>query len=128
MNKSFFPMGDDQSSDDYCKNGVILTTVHNAKGLEFNCPVLVHDDFLFDSIGSSVVNKDLRGDEGNLLYVAITRAKKHLYLSPKAKLCLIHLSEQYARWQSLLNESSSRVLSVEDIPSPPDWGDDIVVE
>jgi superfamily I DNA/RNA helicase len=93
LNKSFSPMGYDQSPEDYCKNGVILTTVHKAKGLEFNFPVLVNDDFHFDAIKSSVVNKDLRCDEGSLFYVAITRAKKHLYLSLKAKLCLIHLSE-----------------------------------
>lgn len=48
---------------------VQVTTAHQSKGSEFDC-VLLNDDFT----GSSE-------DAHNTLYVAMTRAKKHLYLS-----------------------------------------------
>lgn len=48
---------------------VLVTTAHQSKGSEFDS-VLLHDDFT----GSSE-------DAHNTLYVAMTRAKKHLYLS-----------------------------------------------
>ena len=40
---SFPPMQENESPDDY--NRVIMPTVHKAKGLEFNCTVVINDDF-----------------------------------------------------------------------------------
>ncbi len=58
---------------------VILTTAHKSKGLEADS-VYICDDF--ESVISSYLDsEDLAQEELNLLYVAITRAKKKLILS-----------------------------------------------
>ncbi|XP_070582308.1 F-box DNA helicase 1-like [Ptychodera flava] len=59
---------------------VVLTTAHKAKGLEFDT-VKLTDDFL-NSRESSPNTGDLLEDELNLLYVAMTRAKKRLWMKP----------------------------------------------
>ncbi|SNX85236.1 related to DNA helicase Fdhp [Melanopsichium pennsylvanicum] len=63
---------------------VILTTVHQAKGLEWDC-VFVEDDFrpVFggDKTQRVEVASYWQQDELNHLYVALTRAKKHLVVS-----------------------------------------------
>ena len=65
-----------------------MGTLHKAKGLEFK-KVLLHEDFKFHLMRSY-----LRGhghtatfttDEANILYVAVTRTKEFLYLSPEAE-------------------------------------------
>jgi len=67
----------DSSSDDR----VILMTVHSAKGLEFNNVFIVGlEDGLFPSSRSLDKEDDLE-EERRLAYVAITRAKKQLYIS-----------------------------------------------
>ena len=44
LRASFRPVQEDESLDDY--NRVVMTTVHKAKGLEFN-EALINDDFRF---------------------------------------------------------------------------------
>lgn len=66
---------------------IILTTAHKAKGLEWNNIVLAND---FLSIGRKIKNNERKKsknkkliiprEELNLIYVAITRAKKELYI------------------------------------------------
>lgn len=58
---------------------VILTTAHKSKGREWDTVVLA-DDFpsVFDSKGKFV---GLEDQERNLVYVAVTRAKKNLYFN-----------------------------------------------
>jgi len=70
-------------------DGIILTTVHGAKGLEFD-NVFIHSDFGFerlmqmrDQLAHSRIS-----DEANMIYVAVTRARKNLYLSEPAFLFL----------------------------------------
>jgi superfamily I DNA/RNA helicase len=64
--ESLFRDGDD-------KNRVILSSTHKAKGLERDNVFLLRDTY-----------RPTRGqEEANLLYVAITRAKKNLYLVSK---------------------------------------------
>lgn len=67
-------------------NGVVLATCHAAKGLEFN-NVYLYDDFGFDTLMKiqEYVSSDYQKEMLNLVYVAITRAKKRLFLSAKAK-------------------------------------------
>ncbi|XP_050414596.2 F-box DNA helicase 1 [Patella vulgata] len=62
---------------------VVFSTAHKAKGLEFST-VKVTDDYTYLGPGSSVVlgPGPIPYDESNLLYVAITRAKQALQLSP----------------------------------------------
>lgn len=64
-------------------SNIILSTVHKAKGLEFD-HVNIKDDFIFlspekreDGIRYSQV---ITAEESNLIYVAITRAKQSLYI------------------------------------------------
>ncbi|MDE6036537.1 MAG: UvrD-helicase domain-containing protein [Ruminococcus sp.] len=67
----------DKSTDDK----VTLMTVHSAKGLEFeNVFVIGMEEGIFPVSQSSGDEKDLE-EERRLAYVAITRAKKHLYLT-----------------------------------------------
>ncbi|EEB07719.1 DNA helicase I [Schizosaccharomyces japonicus yFS275] len=71
------------SSDDD-NNGVILTTAHQAKGLEWE-NVQLGDDFRpkFDSISyTRIPYSRFLQEEINILYVALTRAKKNLILNP----------------------------------------------
>lgn len=59
---------------------VPIITVHQAKGLEFDNVFLASlEDGVFP-LKWPIINKDL-GEEKRLFYVAITRAKKRLYLS-----------------------------------------------
>ncbi|XP_046546224.1 F-box DNA helicase 1-like [Haliotis rubra] len=67
---------------------IIFSTAHKAKGLEFST-VQVTDDFINASSQSARIDlRSLRNpacipaDEANLLYVAVTRAKNALVLSP----------------------------------------------
>ena len=58
-----------------------LTTIHQAKGLEFEAVFLIMlCDGLFPT-GRSLENDDALEEERRLFYVGITRAKKNLYLS-----------------------------------------------
>ncbi|MDE6671829.1 MAG: UvrD-helicase domain-containing protein [Ruminococcus sp.] len=67
----------DKDTDDK----VTLMTVHSAKGLEFeNVFVVGMEEGIFPVSQSSGDEKDLE-EERRLAYVAITRAKKHLYLT-----------------------------------------------
>ncbi|MDQ6748984.1 MAG: ATP-dependent helicase, partial [Candidatus Dormibacteraeota bacterium] len=78
------------------RDAVNLMTVHQAKGLEFGaviCPGLVEDRFPYRSQGEAlplpteliveeVSNRDPRiAEERRLCYVAVTRARHHLYVS-----------------------------------------------
>ena len=68
---------------------VVLTTVHQAKGLEWDC-VIVEDDFrpVFgnDKTQRVEVASYWQQDELNHLYVALTRAKRNLIVSR----CVMH--------------------------------------
>ena len=70
-----------QKTDKKEKNGVKLMTVHAAKGLEFDYVFVVGlEDGLFPSDAGGEANRD-QEEERRLFYVALTRAKKKLYLS-----------------------------------------------
>lgn len=62
-------------------DSVKLMTVHAAKGLEFSCIFVVGlEETLFPS-GMSVNTREELEEERRLFYVAVTRAKKHLWLT-----------------------------------------------
>ena len=143
LRMSFCPMSDSESAEEY--DGVIVVTTHSAKGLEWSCPVLIYDDYKFDAITSAVTSKEKHCDEANLLYVAITRAKCHLYLTKAAKLCLEEMSKldhvqmelpammsiassrgKYNHWKDSwksFKDGSNIVESIDRVPYPPDWTD-----
>ena len=73
--------GREEDDDDQGK--VTLITIHNTKGLEFDRVIITGlEDGLFPHLASSL--DDTEGDieeERRLFYVAITRARKELYLT-----------------------------------------------
>jgi DNA helicase-2/ATP-dependent DNA helicase PcrA len=71
----------DADNDNGNEDTVKLMTVHAAKGLEFDCVFVVGlEETLFPS-GMSVNTREELEEERRLFYVAVTRAKKHLWLS-----------------------------------------------
>ena len=60
---------------------LILSTIHSAKGLEWKCVFVIWlVDGRFPSSYSFLTDDELE-EERRLLYVAVTRAKQHLYLT-----------------------------------------------
>jgi DNA helicase-2/ATP-dependent DNA helicase PcrA len=60
---------------------LVLSTIHSAKGLEWQCVFVIWIvDGKFPSTYSFVADEDLE-EERRLFYVAVTRAKQHLYLT-----------------------------------------------
>jgi DNA helicase II / ATP-dependent DNA helicase PcrA len=73
----------DQDNDTKDKNGVRLMTIHASKGLEFDHVFVVgleQDLFPHKNIGNRKRSKEEEEEERRLFYVAVTRARKHLYL------------------------------------------------
>ncbi len=71
----------DADNGDDTDDKVTLMTIHAAKGLEFNTVFVVGlEENIFPSLMSMDNIKDLE-EERRLLYVAITRAEKHCYLT-----------------------------------------------
>ncbi|MDF0644849.1 MAG: ATP-dependent helicase [Nitrospira sp.] len=67
------PDGDDER--------MVLSTIHSAKGLEWQCVFVIWIvDGKFPSLYSFVADEELE-EERRLFYVAVTRAKRHLYLT-----------------------------------------------
>ncbi len=63
-------------------SGVRLMTVHSAKGLEWDTVFIAGlEQDLFPHVGMSGSDAKTREEERRLMYVAVTRAKKKLYLS-----------------------------------------------
>lgn len=70
----------DDSSDS--ENGVALLTIHSAKGLEFDTVFVVGcEERLFPHWRSIDSGDKAIQEERRLMYVAMTRAQRHLYLS-----------------------------------------------
>jgi UvrD-like helicase C-terminal domain/UvrD/REP helicase N-terminal domain len=121
--------------DDFA--GVVIGTVHKAKGLEFS-RVLIYEDFKFSVIERVAVSENCYLDEANIIYVALTRAKDHMFLSRPARACLDALSRRRqsgnvpllphqtmaevraltnTRWESFQSERP-QISSLMDIPWP----------
>lgn len=74
----------DQDNDTKEKSGVRLMTVHASKGLEFDhvfVTGLEQDLFPHKNIGNRKRSKEEEEEERRLFYVAVTRARKYLYLT-----------------------------------------------
>ena len=73
--------GVDKSEEDTSGNKIALMTAHSAKGLEFPYVFIAGlEENLFPSGGMLASNEDIE-EERRLFYVAMTRAKKMVYLS-----------------------------------------------
>lgn len=101
----------------------VLGTVHKAKGLEFDS-VMVTDDFMKIAAPRHDPNRSFPGnaptDEWNLLYVAVTRAKKNLTLSPSLCNILTMAGEYFLRSEltsTLQQQSPSLSCCVRNCPN-----------
>lgn len=89
----------DIDNDDNSEDKLTMMTVHAAKGLEFQTVFVVGmEENIFPSMMSTGNLKELE-EERRLLYVAITRAKKHCYLT------WAHTRWQYGKMNSFVNPS-----------------------
>lgn len=89
----------DQDSDDGSDDKVTLMTIHAAKGLEFPTVFVVGmEENIFPSTLSVSTPRELE-EERRLLYVAITRAEKHCYLT------WAHSRWLYGKMDSFVNPS-----------------------
>jgi DNA helicase-2/ATP-dependent DNA helicase PcrA len=71
----------DVEAPDQDDERLILSTIHSAKGLEWQCVFVIWlVDGRFPSAYSFMTPEDLE-EERRLLYVAVTRAKHHLFLT-----------------------------------------------
>ncbi|WP_434414822.1 ATP-dependent helicase [symbiont of Argiope bruennichi] len=73
--ENFFVSGMDSKSDD--ENKITLSTIHQAKGLEFNTV------FIFDLTDKATIRSTLKRieEERRIIFVALTRAKTTLFVS-----------------------------------------------
>ncbi len=77
-------LSSDQDNDKKENEGVRLMTVHASKGLEFEYVFIVgleEDLFPSKNLGGKTKTKEDSEEERRLFYVAVTRARKKLYLS-----------------------------------------------
>lgn len=85
------------------KNSVILSTVHQVKGLEFDAVFIVGmEDGIFPNHRANFEETKI-AEERRLFYVAITRAKKYLYITNTQRRRLYGRFE-YSRPSEFLNE------------------------
>ncbi len=71
----------DMEAGDRDEERLVLSTIHSAKGLEWQCVFVIWVvDGRFPSAYSFVTEEELE-EERRLFYVAVTRAKKYLYLT-----------------------------------------------
>jgi DNA helicase-2/ATP-dependent DNA helicase PcrA len=92
------------------KKGVTLMTVHAAKGLEFDTVfVSGMEEGLFPHQGMGENEKRDEEEERRLFYVAMTRAKRRLYLT-LARVRKIYGADSYAAPSSFLADIDSSLL------------------
>ena len=72
----------DQSSDNEDQTGVVLSTIHSVKGLEFKVVFLVA---LEEGIFPVIRDESDIEEERRVAYVAVTRAKEKLYLTSASR-------------------------------------------
>ena len=91
---------DQEDSEEDKKNAVTLLTIHSAKGLEYDTVFIVglEEEILPSSMCKTEYEIE---EERRLLYVAMTRAKRHCFLS---------YTKTRFRWGSILYPQPSRFL------------------
>ncbi len=100
---------DKKTEDQLSSKCVVLMTLHNAKGLEFECVFLtgLEDGFLPHRMSIQEGNLE---EERRLLYVGITRAKRYLHLT-HVRSRWIFGSQQPCIPSRFINEIDSSVFS-----------------
>ena len=101
--------GDQDELDQGEKSGVVLMTVHAAKGLEFDTVFVTGmEEGLFPHVGIGDGKRD-EEEERRLFYVAVTRARKRLFLT-LARVRKIYGSDTYAEPSSFLSDLDESLL------------------
>lgn len=120
---TLFAVDDSYDSDD---NFVHLMTMHAAKGLEFEAVFVAGlEEGLFPhSLSFDPASIE---EERRLYYVAITRAKTHLYLTLAARRMIF--GERTSNIPSrFLKEIPEHLTDVRGIPETEEWEEDIIIE
>ena len=114
------------------QDAIQLMTVHSAKGLEFDCVFITGmEEGLFPH-ENSLSDRDGLEEERRLMYVAITRARKRLYLS-HSQTRMLHGQTRYnlkSRFFEELPEEALKWLTPKHnpIPAPRSWGTDLATK
>ncbi len=90
--------------DETEESPLVLSTIHSAKGLEWNTVFIPH---LLDGLvpsSNSIVSIDYLEEERRLFYVGCTRAKERLYLT---------MPSQFSLWDSFLTHPSRFMVEIE---------------
>ena len=101
-------------AEEYNNNKEVITlmTIHSAKGLEFNNVFIVGlEEGIFPHTNSFENKEDLE-EERRLCYVAITRAKKNLWLL-NARKRVIYGQDQYNIPSRFIDEIDKEYLNIE---------------
>lgn len=99
-------LSDTMNKSDDELDAIKLMTVHSSKGLEFPFVFVVGlEDNIFP-LSSALLESHLLEEERRLMYVAITRAEDHIFLS--------YANSRMHRWQTVMNNPSR---FIEEIPS-----------
>lgn len=102
----------DVDSDDGNGDKLTLMTIHSAKGLEFPTVFVVGmEENIFPSIMSSGTPRELE-EERRLLYVAITRAEKHCYLTWSHSRWLYGKMDAFVNPSRFLNDIDPKYMTV----------------
>lgn len=118
----------DQDNDTEEKSGVRLMTIHASKGLEFEhvfVTGLEQDLFPHKNIGGRKRTKEEEEEERRLFYVAVTRAKKHLYLT-YAELRTIFGQKQINAPSEFLSDVPENIAEIHDLYYKQHGGGSIV--
>jgi len=107
----------DQDNDTEEKKGVRLMTIHASKGLEFEYVFITgleHDLFPHKNIGNRNRSKEEEEEERRLFYVAVTRARKKLFLT-HAELRTIYGQKQINAPSIFLDDVPEEISQVNDL-------------
>jgi DNA helicase-2/ATP-dependent DNA helicase PcrA len=114
------------------QDAIQLMTVHSAKGLEFDCVFITGmEEGLFPH-ENSLSDRDGLEEERRLMYVAITRARKRLYLS-HSQTRMLHGQTRYnlkSRFFEELPEEALKWLTPKHnpMPAPRSWSGDFAMK
>lgn len=95
---------DEADSSDY----VTLATIHSVKGLEFPCVIIAGLDEMIFPISRAVGSPAEMEEERRLMYVAITRAMKRLYIT-RSKSRFLYGERQFTAQSRFVNELSDKL-------------------
>jgi DNA helicase-2/ATP-dependent DNA helicase PcrA len=102
----------DMDSDDGSDDKLTMMTIHAAKGLEFPTVFVVGmEENIFPSTMSVGTPKELE-EERRLLYVAITRAEKHCYLTWSHSRWLYGKMDSFVNPSRFLNDIDQKYITV----------------